>query len=221
MEVSERTSERSSRPGFAWHGAGHVAYTAAWIGALAILFSVVYGGANLITGLHPLRVPVALPIERRIPMLPWTVVIYSSVYAMFAIVPFVLPTREEVAALGRAIEFEICVAGLCFLAIPAEPAYPATHVHGPWAGLFHAADAVNLTFNMAPSLHVAFAVACAAALGRRLGRAPRVVLAAWAAAVCLSTLTTHQHHVVDVLSGVLLARVALRRYGGKAGAADA
>ena len=99
------------------------------------------------------------------------------------------------------------IAGIGFLFIPADLAYPpVTETElGRWATLYHIADALNLTYNLVPSLHVALTVGCVAAFSTRTGALGKVLLWSWAAAIALSTLLTHQHHIVDVVTGWLLA----------------
>jgi membrane-associated phospholipid phosphatase len=191
--------------------ARHVAYFLVRAAAITALFCVVYGAADAITGLRATRVRVHMDWELAVPFVPWTTAIYSSVYAMFPFTPFVLRRREEIDAFARAIAIEIVAAGLVFLAVPAEPAFPAVARDlGGWAVAFEAADAINLRYNMVPSLHVALAASCAAAFAPRVRRVWRATLWLWTAAVCVATITTHQHHVIDVVAGVVLAYAAVR-----------
>ena len=81
---------------------------------------------------------------------------------------------------------------------------------GMWEGLFRFADRLNLDYNFVPSLHVALSVACIAAFARHANRPGRIALWLWATAIALSTLLTHQHHVVDVISGWAVGMIAYR-----------
>ena len=81
---------------------------------------------------------------------------------------------------------------------------------GIWAALFHFADKLNLTYNLLPSLHVAFAVICVAIFSARAPLAGKVLLWFWAAMVAASTVLLHQHHLLDVATGWLLALVCVR-----------
>jgi hypothetical protein len=70
-------------------------------------------------------------------------------------------------------------------------------------------DAVNLDFNQIPSLHLAFATTLVLVFGVRARPAVRGLLGLWLAAVALSTLLTHEHQVVDVVTGVALGALAV------------
>ena len=96
-----------------------------------------------------------------------------------------------------------------FLLLPAEVAYSRRDA-GAWSGLLGFARGVALPYNLVPSLHVAMGCVCLAAYATRCGAVGKALLAAGAAAIALSTLFTHQHHLLDVLTGLALAAAAKR-----------
>ena len=102
------------------------------------------------------------------PFVPETTVIYSSLYAMFGIAPFVLRTTGEVRMLARLMVYEIVIAAPFFLALPMTQPVPPGDL-GAFAGAFRLADQINLDHNQFPSLHATFAFTVAAVLGRRVG----------------------------------------------------
>jgi membrane-associated phospholipid phosphatase len=112
------------------------------------------------------------------------------------------------SALAATLAAVTLVAGVCFLLLPAEPAFPAdeSRQHGEVLGaLFALARRVALHYNMVPSLHVAMSAVCVAAFAGRAGRFGKVLLWSWAGVIAASTLLTHQHHLVDVVTGFALA----------------
>jgi len=97
-----------------------------------------------------------------------------------------------------------------FCLLPAELSFPAHEVGGA-AGLFYRlAVAVALTYNCVPSLHVALTLTCASAYSTVGGRRWRILVWSWALAILASTLLTHQHHLADLASGIVLAALAVR-----------
>jgi len=101
------------------------------------------------------------------------------------------------------------VAGIGFLLIPGELAY-APDDAGMWAPLYAMNRHVVLTYNLLPSLHVAMSTFTLTACSTRAGAPGKCVLLGWATAIAAATLLTHQHHVADVIAGLLLAWAAFR-----------
>jgi membrane-associated phospholipid phosphatase len=201
-----------TRPFLAWPGWPQLRF--AWLlsAANGAWFALVYGGCDWITAHRLLRVPIHLPVELTIPFVPGAVLAYLSLYALFLAGPFIIRERREFTALILALALATLVGGIGFLFIPSRAAFapPGEYELGVWAGLFHFADELNLDYNMVPSLHVALSVACVAAFGRHASHLGRIALWLWAATIALSTLLTHQHHVVDVVSGWVVGIAAWR-----------
>jgi membrane-associated phospholipid phosphatase len=200
-------------PFLAWPGWAHLRYA----GLLSILntlwFLIVYGGADALTARRNFRVPVNIPGELRIPFIPAMTAAYMSVYLLFLMAPFILRTRREFRAAVRTMAFVILCGGIAFLLLPAELAFapPSRGQLGGWAGLYRVADALNLTYNLLPSLHVAFAVVCVALFAPRASKAVQILLWSWAVLIAASTVLIHQHHVLDVIAGWLLAMIGVRK----------
>jgi len=176
-----------------------------------IWFILVFGGCDFITAHRTLRVPIHFAAELRIPFVPAMTAVYMSIYLLFLAGPFILRTRREFRAVIATLATMTGIAGVGFLLIPGQLAFPPPSAEdlGIWAGMFHLADRLNLTYNLVPSLHVALSVACVAAFATCAGIGGRMLLWTWAAAIALSTLLTHQHHVIDVVTGWLLASLCM------------
>lgn len=199
----------------------HLLHAAVLGAAVMAWFMLIYGGADWVTAQRSLRIPVHFDIEQHIPFVPAAVVVYMSIYPLFAAAPFLLPSRRQLRRLARVLATTIAVAGLVFLALPSELAYSTAHDYGPWTDLFRVADAINLRYNLLPSLHVGLSVACVDAYTREVSRPVRIGLWGWAAAVAASTLLTHQHHVLDVVTGWALGLVASRWWHPRVQLSDA
>jgi membrane-associated phospholipid phosphatase len=178
------------------------------LGELVVFWSV-YCVTDYITRWRTLR-PINFAWELTIPFVPAMMLAYVSLYGLFLAAPFVLRTERELRALAAALIATILVAAVGFLIWPAESAFPPPTDLGIWAGLYQFADRLNLRYNMAPSLHVALGIATAAILAQRRGLATATLLWSWALLISLSTLLTHQHHVLDVVTGAALGMAADR-----------
>jgi membrane-associated phospholipid phosphatase len=203
-------SEGRREPFLAWPGWPFLRF--AWLlsAANAVWFAVVYVGCDRLTAHRTLRVPIHLPLELSIPLIPGAVLLYMSIYLLFLAGPFIVRERRRFSALIRALALATLIGGIGFLLVPAQAAFAPPGDLGGWSGLFHFADRLNLDHNMVPSLHVALSVCCIAAFARHAPRPGRALLWCWAAAIALSTLLTHQHHVFDVVTGWSLGLAADR-----------
>jgi membrane-associated phospholipid phosphatase len=172
--------------------------------AQALWWVFVYFGADWVTGLRSDRMRVHLAAELKVPLIPEFLLVYLSLDPLFLIAPFVLRTRAEIRALTIGLFGVTSVAGVCFLLLPAELAYPVGDIDGFWSDLFALNRQIVLRYNLIPSLHVALSTVTLAAYGTCRGAWGKTLLAAWGGLIGLSTLLTHQHHVVDVVTGLLL-----------------
>jgi membrane-associated phospholipid phosphatase len=188
----------------AWPGRAHMARTLRLAVQGSVVFAIVYGGADLIARFHTHRISWYLPVDERIPFVPAATLLYSSLWLMFATLPFVLRREHDVRWLTRVIQIEIVIAGVFFLAAP-MPARPLPADLGMFAGAFRAADIVNLEFNHFPSLHAAFGFTLAWALAEYGGTGWRLMLIAWSLAIGAAAVLTWQHAVLDVVAGAALA----------------
>jgi membrane-associated phospholipid phosphatase len=197
----------------AWPGWPFLRY--AWLLSLAnaLWFALIYTGSDWVTARRGWHVPIHFSAELSIPLIPSAVVVYMSIYLLFLAGPFIIRQRAEFAALIRALFVATCLGAIGFLLLPARSAFPQPEGLGIWKRLFEFADWMNLDYNMAPSLHVALSMCCIAAFARYASASGRIVLWTWGAAIAISTLLTHQHHVLDVGTGLIVAWLACRISG--------
>jgi len=194
----------SSEPFLAWPGWKHLKFAGLVSSVGLVWFLIVYGGCDAITAHRATRIRIHLEAELKIPFVPEMVVFYMSIYLLFIAAPFILRERSEFLALAIALDLVILAGGVGFLLIPAQLAFASPVVLGAFAKLFGLADRLNLTYNLVPSLHVALSVVCIAAYAARTGTPGKLLLWLWAMAIAVSTLLTHQHHVLDVITGAAL-----------------
>jgi membrane-associated phospholipid phosphatase len=203
---------RAAREPFvAWPGWPHLRFTTQLILLVGLWFGLVFVGADWLTAHHAARVRVHLDAELRLPLLPIFLVVYMSLYLLFLAVPFVLRTRREAASLAIAQFVTILAAGVGFLLIPGQLAYASPGDLGGWGPLFHFADRLNLDYNLVPSLHVAMSIVCIEAFARYASPGGKVALRSWGLLIAASTLLTHQHHLLDVVTGYGLAMAVAAR----------
>ncbi|RKH25477.1 inositol phosphorylceramide synthase [Corallococcus praedator] len=190
---------------FGWPTSGELKRTGALACGFALFFLMVYGGASWVTGFYPGGLRVDLPFEQHIPFIPGWAAVYVSMDVLLLLSLFIFRTWRQMLPFALVLCAQTVVGALCFLVLPVEVAWPPRAVTGDWTQVFHLADTMNLERNYLPSLHVAFACTAALAYRERSGPLARAVFALWALAIAASTLFIHEHHLVDVFAGALLA----------------
>ncbi|MFB1483696.1 phosphatase PAP2 family protein [Corallococcus sp. RDP092CA] len=184
---------------------GELKRTGALACGFALFFLAAYGGASWVTGFYPGGLRVDLPFERHIPFMPGWAAVYVSMDVLLLLSLFIFRTWRQMLPFALALCAETALGALCFLVLPVEVAWPQRAVTGAWASVFQAADTMNLERNYLPSLHVAFACTAALAYRERSGPLARTVFTVWTLAIAASTLLIHEHHLLDVFAGALLA----------------
>ena len=197
---------RSNEPGVertsdAWRTYG------AWACVVGVAFFAVYPACNWVTSLRP-SLALYAASELRIPFVPRLIWAYLSMYALFAAPPFFLEPAG-LRTLGRQLTAATLFSGLLFILFPAKLGFArVVPTETLYAGLFSRLFALDLPHNLAPSLHVVFSALISLALCDR-ARAPwvRAACRAWLALLCASTVLVHQHHLLDVASGLAVASI--------------
>jgi membrane-associated phospholipid phosphatase len=209
----------------AWRFPGWRHFGRAAVLALAVLavFWLVYGATDYFSQGRTLR-RIHFEFELGIPFVPAMTLAYVSMCGLFFMAPFLLPSRRELVALALTLVASILVAGVGFTLWPAESGFPPPQDLGIWADLYHAADRINLRYNMVPSLHVALTVTTVAILARGCRMPAAAMLWCWGLVICVSTVLTHQHHLIDVATGAALGlavdRMVYRRIMSHASIGD-
>ncbi|MGB8814403.1 MAG: phosphatase PAP2 family protein [Paracoccaceae bacterium] len=168
---------------------------------VGLWFCSLYFLTDLVTLNRTNLASLTTPLDRLIPFWPWFAFAYLSVTPLLCLPLLVLPKRTDIQALAATLMVQIALAALVFLVFPVTGPNPAP-TQAP--KVFYWADAVNLSYNNFPSLHVALTATTALALRGHLGRVQGLVML-WAAAICVSTLFTWQHTLADVSGGLALA----------------
>ncbi len=183
---------------------------------LFLLYSVCYLFLYIVPNFYPFFDPIPLvltPIDRMVPFLPWTFVIYLSLYGMPLSLVLILDNDTDLIRYATWLLMALTLCGMFFIFMPTS--YPRPHIdqsHNEFIRLFTELvwrlDSPNNCF---PSMHVASVCVGVCAVYKRkiLCR----IFSVWALLIILSTLTTKQHYVLDIVGGALTAgfAVALER----------
>jgi len=173
-----------------------------WLAGLAPFFFLSYGFANWVTSLRDHVPELAFGWEHHIPFVAWTIVPYWSTDLFYAASLFVCRTRAELHAHGkRLIAVQVlCVAG--FLLFPLRFGFERPHAVGLFGEMFDLLMSFDKPFNQAPSLHIALVTVLWVTYGRHFRGWVLGLIRVWFLLMALSTLTTYQHHFIDLPTGL-------------------
>lgn len=174
-----------------------------WLLLLGPFFFASYGFANWAASVRAEVGAIVFGWESAIPFLPWTIVPYWTIDALYALSLFVCISREELDVHARRLLLAQVVAVACFLLFPLRFAFERPETGGVFGWLFDVLTGFDKPFNQAPSLHIALLVVLWLLYLRHAGRW-RWLVHGWFALIGVSVLTTYQHHFVDVPTGALL-----------------
>ena len=172
---------------------------------LSVLFLIVYGGCNWITGQRGQISSFYFQWERGIPFVPFMIVPYMSIDIFFVAAPFLCRTDEELRIFSRRVVAAILIAGLCFLFFPLRFAFPRPHASGWLGAIFDWFRGMDSPFNLLPSLHAALLVLLVDLYAKNLRGVFLFAAMLWFFLISLSPLLTYQHHVIDIAGGFVLA----------------
>jgi len=179
------------------------AFWAMWVG---VAFFSVYPTCNWLTSLRGDYFTLYLPGETSFPFVPEFMLVYLSMYVLFAMPPFFLRVAE-LTALGKQLIAGTLIAGLIFMLLPTRLGFDRQIPDGEFFGpIYSTMFSVDLPHNMVPSLHVVFSSLILLSLVESAnGRRYDVLWFSWLVLICASTLFVHQHHLIDVAAGLALA----------------
>lgn len=188
------------------------AYWAFWVG---IAFFSVYPACNWLSAQRDITYPLYLDAELGIPLVPGFFWLYMSMYVLFFFPPFFL-NRRQLTLLGQRLILTTILSGVIFLLIPTELGFARVQPDNPfYSTLFAQLFTIDLPHNLVPSLHVVFsAIIIFSILETMETRLSKSFFWLWLILLCLSTLLVHQHHLLDVITGLLIAILATTLWKG-------
>ena len=176
---------------------------------LTALFAVIYGASNWfnIERLHYFQL--YFRWELAIPFIPTMILVYFSLQLLF-LLPLLHCSRNDLKLLAKRIAVAIPVAGIIFLLLPTQLGFTRVGETSSYASLYNFLYTVDQPHNLFPSLHVTLGTLVITALRRQVNGALLGLYIAWLLLLYLSVLLVHQHHVLDIAGGIILAVLVVR-----------
>ena len=98
----------------------------------------------------------------------------------------------------------ILVVGRCFLTMPLRCTFPLPQPAGWTGAIFRTLHSFDRPYNLFPSLHISIWMILSGVYHRHTAGHVRWLTHAWFILIAVSTVLTHQHHVIDVAGGLVL-----------------
>lgn len=177
------------------------------LGAL-IWNQLLYYGGRRIAWYVP-HYDLTMELDSAVPFLPWTVVIYFGCFLFWAI-SYLIFARQDVPSACRFFAADFLAKAVCFLffiCLPTTNIRPVVAGVTLWDDLMRLLYRIDAPVNLFPSIHCLVSWLCWIGVRRRRSIPGwyRILSFVMAVAVCLSTLTTRQHVLLDVAGGILIA----------------
>lgn len=173
-----------------------------WLAGLVPFFFLSYGFGNWATGPRHHVPSLAFGWEHRIPFLAWTIVPYWSLDLLYALSFLVCRTKRELSAHGKRLFAAQIISISAYLLFPLRFSFERPHVTGLFGWMFDALASFDQPFNQAPSLHLSLTVILWAKYSQHLRGEALWLMRLWMILVGVSTLTTFQHHFIDLPTGI-------------------
>jgi membrane-associated phospholipid phosphatase len=176
---------------------------------LDILFVTVYTGCNWLTSLRDDHLHLYLEHELAIPFVPAMVVPYLSIGVLF-VLPLFMLGESAMKVLAKRVAVATVLSGVIFLLLPAELGFQRPERVPGFQPAFDAIYFLDKPHNLVPSLHIIYSFLILNALMSASGPRFRVLFGTWLGVITFAVLLVHQHHVADVLGGLLVGWLCLR-----------
>jgi membrane-associated phospholipid phosphatase len=177
----------------------------------AVGWGILWTGSHLLSDMHTTRYPMYLSVEAKIPFVHWAMPIYFSLDLAVVMLPFLFKSWRGALPPMATLLVQTLIAVPFFVFLPMQVGFTGEAANGVWGEyVFDQLGLPNYSrWNHVPSLHVAYAFTIAVVLGRNWGHAVFWLALSWAAAVSISTVLVHEHHLIDVLGGLVLFAVTV------------
>lgn len=178
----------------------------------ALVFGLLYNFAAWCASTLPFVPSFVFDFERNIPFLPLTIIPYMTSGIFFFLVFFWCSNFQQLKVLTKRMLFVTIIAGVFFILFPLKFSFSKPEISNnilkiPYQFLLE----FDSPFNQAPSLHIAYAFIFWTII-RNFTAKWKYFLGFWLILLGISTLTTYQHHLIDVLTGVVLTLISFVVY---------
>ena len=177
-----------------------------WGGACVVVCLSFYLISNEIASRISVHYRMYAEAEKSIPLIPWMIYIYASFHLLLALNFFIIKDPKVIKAFTISLMCSSFVAVIVFLVFPGELGFSRTENIAGYEPMFNLLHQIDHPFNLYPSLHITFSVLTAFVMvDQTKSKLFHGILLTWIVLICCSVVLVHQHHIFDVITGLLLA----------------
>jgi membrane-associated phospholipid phosphatase len=112
----------------------------------------------------------------------------------------------KIKAIAISLISSSAIASVFFLLFPAELGFSRTENIQGYEFWYNALHWLDHPHNLVPSLHITFSALSAYVISTEMGSVfLRLIFLLWFLLICSSIVLVHQHHLIDIVSGFVLA----------------
>lgn len=176
---------------------------------IALIFNTIaYNGTRVITT-SKYHYDITSPIDNLIPVIPATIIIYLGCY-LYWLVNYVIGAGQEDDEAYKFLSADLFAKLICmviFIAFPTTNTRPVLEDEGFFTEVLKMLYQIDAADNLFPSIHCLTSWFCLIAVRKNpnVKTVYKIISVIITVAICVSTLTTRQHVIVDVAGGIALA----------------
>lgn len=182
-----------------------------WGGACVLFCLVVYLGTNEIASNMEMHYGMYFEFEKDIPLIPSMILVYTSFHLLLFLNFFIIKDPKVIKAFTISLMCSSFIAAIIFLIFPGELGFSRTENIIGYESMYLFLHEIDHPYNLYPSLHITFSVLTAFAMfDQTTNKWFHLLLIIWIVLICCSVILVHQHHLFDIITGLLLAYFVIK-----------
>lgn len=173
-----------------------------------VLFYIIYNFCGWYASQSGKTISFVLDFEHQIPFISWLVIPYMTSGILFISIFFFCTSQQELFLLTKRINFITIISGVIFLLLPLHHTFTKPSIHSSLLNFFFQfINNFDNNYNQAPSLHISYAFVFWSVLRLHLKGLFKSLAFVWLSLMSIATLAIFQHHVIDIVSSILLVNI--------------
>ena len=181
-------------------------------GGICVLFCLtVYLGTNEIALNMERHYGLYFEFEKDIPLVPWMIYLYASFHLLLALNFFIIKDPKVIKAFTISLMASSFIAAIVFLSFPGELGFSRVDGTAGYEVMYSFLHEIDHPHNLYPSLHITFSALTAFAMfDQTRSKLFHWFLFSWVFLICCSVVLVHQHHLFDILTGLVLSFIVIK-----------